>query len=32
MPDVTIPEVASSTTNVTVIMLAERVCQRVYAS
>ena len=27
-----IPEVPSSTTNVTVIMLAERICQRVYAS
>jgi choline dehydrogenase len=27
-----IPEVPSSTTNVTVIMLAERICQRVYAN
>jgi choline dehydrogenase len=27
-----IPEVPSSTTNVTVIMLAERIYQRVYAS
>jgi choline dehydrogenase-like flavoprotein len=32
MPGVAIPEVPSSTTSVTVIMLAERVCQRVYAS